>query len=74
MEQSIIKLYPLAEEHNFAHQLLRSIKTCRHALLRCLRNRKQYQQLLQLNDHQLQDIGISREQARKVINRPCWRL
>jgi uncharacterized protein YjiS (DUF1127 family) len=34
--------------------------------------RRQRQQLRQLDDHQLRDIGLTREQAEREADRPFW--
>jgi len=36
------------------------------------RRRDQRQQLMNLSDHQLRDIGINREAARDEYNKPFW--
>ena len=37
------------------------------------RRRRQRQALLQLEDHQLSDIGLSREQAEQEAHKPFWK-
>lgn len=44
-----------------------------HLLRRWRRNHQDRVQLSQLSEHQLKDIGISREQWQAELNKPFWR-
>jgi len=49
--------------------LVRTLATARHALQR----RRQRRALLELDDRLLNDIGVTRDQARSESRRPPWR-
>ena len=56
----------------FLRWLNRSLGTAGH-YFRLYRRRRARRELLDLADRQLADIGLTREQAEEIGNRPFWR-
>jgi uncharacterized protein YjiS (DUF1127 family) len=56
----------------FLHWLDRMLSAAAHCLW-LYRRRRGRRELLDLADHQLHDIGLTREQAEEIANRSFWR-
>jgi uncharacterized protein YjiS (DUF1127 family) len=51
----------------------RLIRTCTTAYRLCRERHRQRRQLMEMDDRQLKDIGITRDQAEQEARKPIWK-